>query len=136
MKKSSSLPAGVSVAGTRTIPGRVLPALSSVRTRWAGDGTPTLSSGRPMFHVEAAARTVSYPSFSSFHRKIPMGTRTFSIGVTPRSVHSASGVPYSFMKALAPGGSVLMSMFSETFESSSASFGSFPRMASARTARR
>ena len=41
--------------------------------------------------------TVSYPSFSIFHRKIPMGTRTPSRGETPRKDHSALGSSYSFM---------------------------------------
>jgi len=62
-------------------------------------------------------------SFSIFHRKMPMGTLIFSIGETPSNPHSLSGASYSFMKIFAPGGSVLIFIFTEQFEKEMCEFG-------------
>jgi len=56
-----------------------------------------------------------------------MGTRAFSTGVAPRAIHGLSGAVYSLYETVAPGGSVLTSIFSEHWSESSASL-AFPGM--------
>ncbi len=133
IKKSSSFPRGVSAPVTLTIPSGMLPFSSRTLVRWLGAKS---SFSMIASQLEVAAKTVSKPSFSIFHLKIPMGNLTFSRGETPKNFHSLSGAAYSFMYASAPGGSVLMFRFKEHFEKSSVSLGSFGIYFSVSTASR
>src|SRR5262245_29825010 len=47
-----------------------------------------------------------YPSFTTLIRTAPNGTRTSSIGVRPRGVHSTFIAEYPFTQTSAPGGSL------------------------------